>query len=224
MGQIVNRVLRAALRQPEVEHLDDAVVRDRDVRQLEIAMDDTLFVRRFESVGDLPRDRQRLADRQPVLESPTLGDPRARLRRSNTGRSFSRSWLDGSAEVLGQRLAVDELEHQRVNAVAVLEPVDRTDVRMIEGREQPRFTLEARTAIGVGDEGLRQDLDRHVAPELRIARAVHLAHAAGSDQRSDLVRSEPLAAEGLSFGQRSDRDLRDRRALALRRIASVSEA
>ncbi len=52
------------LRQPEVQHLDDAVVADLDVRRLQIAMDDALLVRRFERVGDLPGDGQRLVERQ----------------------------------------------------------------------------------------------------------------------------------------------------------------
>ena len=34
------------------------------------------------------------------------------------------------------------------------------------------------------------DLDGDVASELRVARAVHLAHAAGSEQSGDLVRAE----------------------------------
>ena len=51
------------LRQPEVEHLHRAVGAHLDVGRLEIAMDDALLVRRFERLGDLPRDRQRLVER-----------------------------------------------------------------------------------------------------------------------------------------------------------------
>ena len=51
------------LRQPEVQHLHRAVVADLDVRRLQIAMDDPLLVRRFERLGDLLRDRQRLVER-----------------------------------------------------------------------------------------------------------------------------------------------------------------
>ena len=36
--------------------------RDLDVRGLQVSMDDPLFVRRFERLGDLRRDRQRLAE------------------------------------------------------------------------------------------------------------------------------------------------------------------
>ena len=49
------------LRQAEVEDLDDAVGRDLDVGRFQIAVNDALLVRRFQRLGDLPRDRQRLA-------------------------------------------------------------------------------------------------------------------------------------------------------------------
>ena len=55
------RVGRA--RRPEVQHLHD-LRRELDVRGLEVAMDDAALVRRVERVGDLPRDRERLGDRQ----------------------------------------------------------------------------------------------------------------------------------------------------------------
>ena len=52
------------LREPEVEHLDDALGRDLDVGRLQIPVDDPLLVRRVERVRDLPRDRQRLVQRR----------------------------------------------------------------------------------------------------------------------------------------------------------------
>ena len=64
---------------------------------------------------------------------------------------------------------------------------------MIERGEDLRFALEAREAIGIVGEGLGQDLDRDVAIELRIARAIDLAHAAGPKGREDFVRAEASA-------------------------------
>ena len=40
----------------------------------------------------------------------------------------------------------------------------------------PRLLPEARQALGTVGEGLRQELDRDVAIQVAIARAVHLAH------------------------------------------------
>ena len=51
-------------------------------------MDDALLVRRFERVGDLPRDRQRLLQRNGP-----------------------------ACEAIGQRLALDQLQHEELAAV-----------------------------------------------------------------------------------------------------------
>ena len=45
-------------------------------------------------------------------------------------------------------------------------------------------------AIGVGGKGRREDFDRDIAAEARIAGAVDLAHAAGADGGQDLIRAE----------------------------------
>ena len=66
------------LRQAEVEHLHRAVGADLDVRRLEIAMDDALLVRRFERLGDLLRDRQRLGDGNRAARDDRATGPRPR--------------------------------------------------------------------------------------------------------------------------------------------------
>jgi hypothetical protein len=64
---------------------------------------------------------------------------------------------------------------------------------MIEGGKELRFALEARNAFRIGGENLGQDLQRDVAIELPIARAVDLAHAARSKRRQNLIRAERRA-------------------------------
>ena len=61
---------------------------------------------------------------------------------------------------------------------------------MIQRSQGFRFPLEAREPVGVVREGLGQDLDRDVAVQLRIARAIDLPHAPFADQRGDLVDAE----------------------------------
>ena len=61
---------------------------------------------------------------------------------------------------------------------------------MIQRREHLRFALEARKTIGIARKCVRQDFDRDIAPEPRIARAVDVAHPAAADQRDDLVSPE----------------------------------
>ena len=57
------------------------------------------------------------------------------------------------------------------------EAVDGGDVRVVQRGEELRFALEARDALRVGANGVRQRLDGDVAPELGVPGAVHLAHA-----------------------------------------------
>ena len=63
-------------------------------------------------------------------------------------------------------------------AIRVFHSVNRADVGMIEGRKHARLAFEPRQPIGITGEELRQDLDRDIATELRVARAIDLAHAA----------------------------------------------
>jgi len=76
---------------------------------------------------------------------------------------------------------------------AVLEAVDRRDIRMIQGGEHLRFSPETSESIGIGRERVREDLQRDVAIELRIAGAVDLAHATRADLRDDLEWAETSA-------------------------------
>ena len=77
------------------------------------------------------------------------------------------------------------------------------DVRVIQRRQRPRFTFESRQALWIGREGLGQDLDGDVAPEVGIARAIHLAHATRAEQADDLVMGQAgTGGEALGVGGR----------------------
>ena len=76
------------------------------------------------------------------------------------------------------------------------------DVRVIQRGERLRLAREAGEAIGIGSERLRQDLDRDVAIEPRVARAIDLAHAAGAEQRDDFVDVETRAGREEHEGRR----------------------
>ncbi len=149
------------LRQPEVEHLHGPVVSNLDVRRLEVAVDDALRVRGFERLGNLPRDRQRLVERD------------------RTAR-----------DAIGERRSFDHLEHERRQMIGRLEAVDGRDVGMIERRQEIGFAREARQALGIAGEERRQNLERDVARQLAVAGAVDFAHPAGADQGDDLVGAE----------------------------------
>ena len=93
-------------------------------------------------------------------------------------------------DALREVLALDQFHHQRGDAVALFEAVDRRDVRMIQRGEDLGLARETRQAIGVVRERLRQDLDRDIAVQLGVARPEHLPHAALADRRGDFVDAE----------------------------------
>ena len=173
------------LGQAEVEHLDGAVRRDLDVGRLEVAMDDAAAVRGFERVGDLPGDRERLVQRKG--SSPWLAGapaPRGRSRPTPTRRA-----VDGAAHQLRERETLDQLHHDRLGG-AVLHAVDRGDVRVVERGQRLRLAREPREPLAIVGDRFGEHLDRDVAIEFRIARAVHLAHAAGTERPEDFVLAE----------------------------------
>ena len=61
---------------------------------------------------------------------------------------------------------------------------------MIQRREHVRLASEPGDAIGIGGERFGQDRQRNVAIQFRVASAIDFAHAAGAEQRRDLIRPE----------------------------------
>jgi hypothetical protein len=131
-------------------------------------MDDALLMRRFERLGNLPRDRQGLVERDR-----SLGDP------------------------IGQRRAFHQFKHQRAYAVGVFQAVDAANVRMTQRGQRLCFALEACDPLGIRNEQLGQDLDRDFAIELSVSGAIDLAHPARAEQSDDLVGAE-VGARGES--------------------------
>ena len=131
------------------------------VRGLQIAVDDASLVRRFERVGDLLRDRERLLN-----------------------------WHRAALQPLGERLPFDQFHHEKMAVARFLHPVERRDMLMIQRGEDLRFTFEPGDAIVIERQCFWQDLHRDFAAELRIARAVDFAHAASPEWRHNFIRSE----------------------------------
>src|SRR5258705_13903220 len=74
--------------------------------------------------------------------------------------------------------------------MGVFEPVDAANVRMVQGGEELSFALEPREPLRVLSHRGQQHLDRDVAIQLRVARAIHLAHPTRPKQGDDFVRTE----------------------------------
>ena len=75
----------------------------------------------------------------------------------------------------------------------MLDVVDHRDVGVAERCEHTRLPLETRETLWVGREGMRQNLDRDLPSEPRVARAVDLSHSTGAEQPHDLEAAEPIA-------------------------------
>src|SRR5687767_9669927 len=69
---------------------------------------------------------------------------------------------------------------------------------MVERGERLGFLLEALNAIRILRELAGEGLDGDRALEPRIARTIHLTHAATADQRADLVRPKHRSDDGHS--------------------------
>lgn len=136
----VRRHAFCQFRQPEVEDLQLPVARDLHVGWLEVAVQHAALVGVVERIAHLPGQ----------VEGVGNGERSA-------------------AHAFGQRLAVDEFEHERthVGAVAVagrrhLQPVDRRDVWMVQGGEHFRLALKPGETVRIRREGDGQDLQGDV--------------------------------------------------------------
>ena len=156
--------LRAAggpRRETEVENLRVPLRRHDDVVGLDVAVDDALGMRVGERVGDLDAEIDRAA----------------RVQRA-------------AADERPERLARHVLEREKQLAGVLADFVERCDVRMRERGRRARFAHEALAPRRVvGDSG-GQHFDRDGTAEARVARAVHVAHAARADAVQNLVLPE----------------------------------
>ena len=100
-------------------------------------MHDVVVVGRLEGLGNLPRQGERLTERQPGRPSQSLLEC----------------------------FPFDDFEDERLHAFGPLDPVDRRDVRVIERGQHAGFALEAREPVRIVRKDGREDLDRHVAAE-----------------------------------------------------------
>ncbi len=126
-------------------------------------MHDARLVRGLEPLRDLPRDVDRLAQRQRAAGQTRL-----------------------------QVLAGHQLEREEADPSLLIDPVDPRDVGVVQGGQRLGLALEASQPLLVLGEVLRQHLDRHLALQARVPGAEHLPHAAGPERTEDLVEGEGL--------------------------------
>ena len=131
-------------------------------------MDDTLLVGGLERLGDLKPEVDRLA----LAEWP-------------------------AGDLLRQGRARHVFHDQEIGAVLGIEVEHGGDPGMAQARERERLVAEARPGRGVGERAFGQELERHLALEPLVARAVDHAHAARGDGAQDAVmRKGPADHDG----------------------------
>ena len=146
-------------RQPEVDDLHASIDGDHHVLGLQIAMHDAGVVRCGQALSDLVGDLDHALERHPA-----------------------------AVHLRAQRAPFDELRHEIRGVAFDADVVHRQDVRMVQGAGRDGFLSEAALPIGVERRGFEQDLDRDIALESGVSRAVDLSHAAGAKPADDLVR------------------------------------
>ena len=113
---------------------------------------------RFERIGDLAGDLERLANPKWPLRNP-----------------------------IGECQALDHLHDEGGYSGRIFEAVNMSDVGMVERREDSRFALKWAT-VQDRWRADRQYLDRHVAIELRIMGSIDFAHPAAPERGEDIIR------------------------------------
>ncbi len=124
-------------------------------------MDDPLLVGGLERLGDLPRDREGLVERNGTLCDPGV-----------------------------EPFTFGQLHDEEVAAGDLFEGVDRRDAGVVQGGEGAGLALETGDPVLVLEELLGEDLDRHVPLELRVAGPVNLPHSPRAERGEDLPGTE----------------------------------
>ena len=109
-----------------------------------------------------------------------------------------RTWLrgtDAARETCGQRLALQQLEDEKVDPVGPTEIVERADVWMVQGGDGLRLALEPRARRLIRRQRAGQDLQGHGAIEPRVTGPIHFAHPARAEQVEYLVWAETAPRE-----------------------------
>ena len=86
-----------------------------------------------------------------------------------------------------QSLALHILHHQVGGPILAAHVVQHANVRMIQGRNDAGFPLEALPGLGIVRKMRGQDLDGDGALQTRVAGAIHFSHAACSQRRLNFI-------------------------------------
>ena len=154
------------LGQAEVQDLDLPVGGDFHVRRFQVAVNDALFVRRFQSLGHLQGKAMGLFQRDGSFRNP--------LRQGGT---------------------LNQFQNQRTDIARFLEAVNGADVGVIERSEDFCFSLEPAHSLGIFDKLLGQDLQRDLPTQTTVGGLIDRTHTAFPEFGRDLVVVDGLAEQ-----------------------------
>ena len=87
-------------------------------------------------------------------------------------------------------------------AARLLDAVNRRDIGMVQRGENFGLALKPCQTLRVLSQGSGQNLDRHLAIELRVSGAIYLAQPAGPDGRKDFIETKAgSSGKGWAFEQ-----------------------
>ena len=161
------------LRQAEIQNFRLSAFHEKNIRGLDVAMHDSLRVRRVEAVGDLNADLQEL-------------------------RNF-----DGlSVDAVFERLALEQLHGDERTAFEFADIVNGADVGMIERGRGARFAAETLDGLSVLGDVVGKEFQRDTAAEARVLGFVDHAHSAAAQFFQDAVVGDGAADNGGSIRHR----------------------
>src|SRR4029453_18565467 len=101
-------------------------------------------------------------------------------------------------DLIRKRRSLNELQNERVESGAyperaLLEAVNRGDIRVIQRGKELRLTFKPCDALGIGGEDVWKDFQRDVAIQFGVAGAIHLTHSAGAKRRQNFVGPQARA-------------------------------
>jgi hypothetical protein len=94
-------------------------------------------------------------------------------------------------------LALDQFKDERAQAVGFFEPMDSSDIRMVQGRKHARFTVDRIESAPIDKANVMQNLNGHIPSEFDIPCPVDLSHSSTADQWPD-----PIVVQSAAFQRR----------------------
>jgi len=154
------------LSQTEIQHLHLPARRKKNIRRLDVTMDDSLGMRGIERVGELYRNVEQAV-----------------------------GWQRAGVKLLIEVLSLEQFhrdERLHVLALCFFDRVDRTNIRMIQRRCGARLQQKTIERVLIARQLRRQELQRNFASEVQVFRLVHHSHATAAQLTRDAIVRDGL--------------------------------